>query len=174
MKLYVNGKRGRIFLNIHADNRRHLAALVGAPNFLFWLFKQPLTLFIKSAFEGTGIYILPSCLLLIVMIVHFYHNQSQLGSLENKDLASLTDYILFTGTHIVIICTLVTLLREIFYLIWFAEASCKNFNKIDIFSFIASVSSLATYSYAKIKPIWQAVISADRQQVESEQNQENV
>ena len=34
MKLYVNGKRGRIFLNIHADNRRHLAALVGAPTFL--------------------------------------------------------------------------------------------------------------------------------------------
>ena len=154
-------------------NNKNLIAILflGITAFLFWLFKQPLTLFIKSAFEGTGIYILPSCLLLIVMIVHFYHNQSQgIGTIDNKDLASLTDYILFSGTHIVIVCTLVTLSREVFYLIWFPESSCHNFNKIDIFSFVACVSSLATYSYAKIKPIWQDVISADRQQVESEQN----
>jgi uncharacterized membrane protein YidH (DUF202 family) len=143
-------------------NRTNIAAIItlGVIAIIFGIFKQSISLAIKSAFEDSAIYIVPCAVLIIFAIIHFF--QSEKNNTKNEELNSLMDYILYFGTHIVIICTIITLLRESFYQVLFPELSCKNFSKVDIFSFLASVGGLTTYIYSKLKPIFQDIIYNER------------
>jgi hypothetical protein len=96
-------------------NKKNLIAILilGLNALLFWIFKDNAVNTVKNLFEGSGVYVFPSTVLTIFIVVHFAQNRG-VESVQNKELVSLVDYILFLGTHIVIICTVITLLRESF------------------------------------------------------------
>ena len=109
--------------------------------------------------------------LIVPTVIHFFRfNHSSEDTISNKSVFERPlDYLQFLVTYGAILLSIQAIARELFaYLNFPAEARCLDISVYDGFGFGATLIVLTTYSYAKVKPVFQQTFASERKPVKPE------
>lgn len=124
-------------------------------SYVYWKY---VSVFILSILESESVTFILWLLLIITAIIHYYKNHSDNKNLisDNEGLEKPLDYGQFVFTYGSIITSIKILAKEIFTKYYFPDIkSCMIMNDFNYTTFILVVIVLSSYSYSKIKPVFQ-------------------